>query len=289
MVTNNVVHDARNTQYGGGITVFGSATNTKIYNNVVYNSTSSGIAARSNTKGDNISGTDIENNVVLNTCTAYNDEGAIYLQDLIASSTNLTIKNNFVRDYGSASTSMKGVYLDDGISNAAVMQNIVVGTGQYAVAVHQGKSNKIQSNLIDIGGAGNQQLMLYQDNSPKKTLTNMSGNSFSSNIVVNTGSTVAYAFEAIICCSTEDPTVQNDVYHNYSGGPINYQGDPNNVPTFSDSNPVFEDPQCSGWTYTIAYGSPVFNSPVSFPGIPGIWGPPGYAIPQTGTAPSCPH
>jgi hypothetical protein len=288
VVKNNIVHDFYNV-YGGGLSILGSTTNTKIYNNVLYNSTSRGIAAVADTKGDNISGTDIENNVVLNTCTASNDEGSIYLQDLVVASSNVTVKNNFVRDYGTAAASTKGIYLDDGLSNAMVTQNIVAGTGTYGAMIHQGANNKIQGNLIDIGGAGNQQLLIYQDNSPKKTLTNMSGNSFASNVVVNTGTTADYAFESIICCSTENPAVQNDVYKNYSGGPVNYQGDPNNVPTFNDGNPVLEDPQCSGWTYNIAYGSPVFNSPVNFPGLPGIWGPPGYLIPHTGTAPSCPH
>jgi hypothetical protein len=35
--------------------------------------------------------------------------------------------------------------------------------------------------------------------------------------------------------------------------------------------------------------SPVLAAPVSFPGLMGGWGPPGYVLPETGTAPSCPH
>jgi hypothetical protein len=35
--------------------------------------------------------------------------------------------------------------------------------------------------------------------------------------------------------------------------------------------------------------SPASNPPVSFPGIVGGWGAPGFGLPQSGTAPSWPH
>jgi hypothetical protein len=111
----------------------------------------------------------------------------------------------------------------------------------------------------------------------------MTGNDFTSNIITSTGSSVAKAFRADTVSGNAVPTVHNNVYFNYSGGSINDTGD------FTDSNPMYENPQCSGWTYTIVSGSPVFSSPVSFPHISGGWGPPGYTIPQRGTAPSCPH
>ncbi|TPV97865.1 MAG: hypothetical protein USCAAHI_02720 [Beijerinckiaceae bacterium] len=64
------------------------------------------------------------------------------------------------------------------------------------------------------------------------------------------------------------PTITNNAYHNYAGSAINSGG------SYSDANPVSEDPQLSCWVYNIASGSPVFSSPVSFPGLPGGWGPP---------------
>jgi hypothetical protein len=300
VVKNNIVHDFYN-RYGGGIHVLGTATNTKIFNNAVYNSTSRGINATADSPrvggvGDNISGTDIENNVVLNSCLRQSDDGAIYVQDdyYPPASTNITLKNNFVRDYGSVSGFNKGIYLDDGLSNAAVTQNIVAGTGQWAVQVHGGSNVTITGNLFDIGGSGNQQVLFYQCSpgdfrttcpgaGTPGGLTTMTGNDFTSNIIISTGSSVAKAFRADTVKGNAVPTVQNNVYFNYSGGSINDTGD------FTDSNPMYENPQCSGWTYTIVSGSPVFSSPVSFPHISGGWGPPGYTIPQSGTAPSCPH
>src|ERR1019366_3633420 len=300
VVKNNVVHDFFN-RYGGGIHVLGTATNTKIFNNVVYNSISRGINATADSPqvgsvGDSISGTDIENNVVLNTCSRNSDEGVIYLQDdyYPPASTNITVKNNFIRDYGSASRFTKGIYLEDGLSNATVTQNIVAGAGQWAVQLHGGVNVTITGNLFDIGGLGDQRVLFYQCSigdfsstcpaaGTPGGLTTMPGNSFTSNIMVNTGSSAAKAFATDLVSVDQLPTIQHNVYYNYSGGAPNDTGD------MTDSNPIYKDPQCPGWTYTIASGGPVFSSPVNFPGIPGGWGPPGYKIPQTGTGPSCPH
>jgi hypothetical protein len=80
-------------------------------------------------------------------------------------------------------------------------------------------------------------------------------------------------------------TIQNNAYWNYAaGGPVSSNGT-----VASDSSPITEDPQLSGWTYEIASGSPVYNSPVNFAPIVGGWGPTGYVIPESGVAPSSPH
>lgn len=79
------------------------------------------------------------------------------------------------------------------------------------------------------------------------------------------------------------PVVKNNFYHNYVGTSVNSGG------VYSDSHPVTGDPLINGWTYTISGSSPAFNSPVSFSGLPSSWGPPGFVVPQTGTAPSNPH
>ncbi len=42
----------------------------------------------------------IANNVVLSTCLLVRDCGSIYVQDTNATSTNIRISNNFVRDSG---------------------------------------------------------------------------------------------------------------------------------------------------------------------------------------------
>jgi hypothetical protein len=81
----------------------------------------------------------------------------------------------------------------------------------------------------------------------------------------------------------QDPlTVSNNDFFGYDGATVAGGG------SYPDTNSVSEDPQLSCWSYDIASGSPVFSPPVSFPGLQGGWGPPGYSIPQTGTPPSSP-
>jgi hypothetical protein len=124
----------------------------------------------------------------------------------------------------------------------------------------------------------------------------MEGDTFTGNIVISnftgglrttvSGVTGHAYFES----TPADPmgssyTIQGNAYWNYaSGGSVWSNGT-----VTSDSSPITKDPQLSGWTYDIAGGSAVFSSAVNFAAIVGEWGPPGYVIPQTGTAPSFPH
>jgi hypothetical protein len=277
-IENTVVHDISNID-GAAIGAWG-ATNVKIYNNLIYNVTSKAIAAEATQSGDVYSGTDIEHNVILNANSTNQDNGAIYLQDLNGgASTNITIKDNFIRDYGSAGAFSKGIYLDDGASNTTITGNIIAGAGQFAVQYHGGDNNVVSGNIIDLGSSGNQFAAIYQT-SPSETINNMAGNTFTDNIIINSGSSVQPAWYDL-SGGADKPTVADNVYFNVSGGPTSTSGG-----SIGDSNPVFENPELSGWTYSIATGSPVFNGPVNFSGIIGGWGPPGYVIPQTGTAPS---
>jgi hypothetical protein len=113
----------------------------------------------------------------------------------------------------------------------------------------------------------------------------MTGNVFAHNIVISasTGSGAGFAGGIL----TANPmNISNNTYYNYVGSSIKSTG---NVAAGSDTHPVYENPQLSGWNYHTATGSPVFNSPVQFPGITGGWGPPGFVVPSNGTPPSCPH
>lgn len=299
VIKNNIVHDFYN-RYGGGIHVLGTATNTRIFNNLVYNSTARGINATADSTqvrsvGDNISGTDIENNVVLNCCTNHSDEGAIYLQDdyYPPASTHIIVKNNFIRDYGKASMFTKDIYLDDGLSNATITENVVSGTGEWAVQLHGGSNDTITGNLFDIGASTKQRVLFYQCSPGDFSnicpgagtpggLTTMTGNLFTSNIIVSSGTSIAAAFGADLVSGDALPVFRNNIFYNYSGATFEDER------SLSAIRPIFRNPLCSGWTYSIAPGSWVFMPPVNFPGIPGKWGPPGYRIPHTDTAPSCP-
>jgi hypothetical protein len=81
-------------------------------------------------------------------------------------------------------------------------------------------------------------------------------------------------------------TIQDNAYFNYAGTSVASTGTGG---AGSDASPTTEDPGISCWAPSLASGSPVTGAPVSFPGITGGWGPPGFVMPETGTAPSWPH
>ncbi len=120
----------------------------------------------------------------------------------------------------------------------------------------------------------------------------MSGNVIQRNIIVSGCSQTGqgYGGQSVAAGST---IPSNNFYHNYVGSSIVTTG---NGGMSSDTNPVqpgsLTGTPINCWAPTIAAGSQPTASPVSFPaGLVGGggWGPPGFVIPQTGTAPSWPH
>jgi hypothetical protein len=276
----------------GGIVGTMSVPNTTVTNNVVINQNGRGISfvSAGPHSGVTYSGLRITNNVVLNSNSLNLDSSAIYLQDAGTKTTGILVSNNFIRDYGTSSDRRKGIYLDDGLSNATVSGNIIAGLGAYAFQYHGGHNDIITGNIVDLGSAPHT-VVAYQwsgINSP------MPGNSFTNNIIISAaaaGVQDGYFTGRGTFPGGNDQllTVNNNAYYNYAGGPVDSGCGYSSPVCIKDTNSVTVNPQLSGWTYTIAPGSPVFNSPVSFPGIAGGWGPPGYVIPHTGTPPSSPH
>jgi hypothetical protein len=76
-----------------------------------------------NVNGD-MSGLNISNNMVYNTCTGLADCGAIYTQDVNATATGVQIKNNYVRD---GEQYRVAIYSEYCMSNVTVSQNVIVG------------------------------------------------------------------------------------------------------------------------------------------------------------------
>jgi len=306
--TSNVVHDLTAAAWGAGAVATVCAPGTLIENNYMYNLayTSTYLLAQSHCPGG-ISNIVVSGNVIENSCTwpavhgFGNDQnggdcGAIYLQDKMTSSTNAQVVNNYVRDvnissggagdYGSNGRDgccAIGVYLDDGTSNVTINGNIIAGIMSGCVQMNNAENNVITGNICDLADSAYQSIVIYGWGN--RTLKTMDGNVFEHNIVISGSSGEGSGFYG--STRTPDPmSISNDTYYNYVGSSIKTTG---NSAVGSDSNPVYENPQMSGWKYSIAKGSPVFNSPVSFPGIIGGWGPPSFAIPKNGTPPSCPH
>jgi len=297
----------------GGISL--SGPNSTIANNYVHDIGSQGIASYAYYAGQSINGTVIKNNVVLRAVQRMSDGGAIYTNMHSGIQTDyVTITNNYVADQGSANTwGVHGIYLDDLSSNVMVTGNVVApptagtGTGsgsQYgtnaisAFLDNSGNHNTVSGNIVDLGSSGYVSTIVFYYDSAELHDVGMDGDTFTGNIVIsnftggvktNVSGVTGYAYFENTPAVGQDPkgfsyTIRSNAYRNYAGGPISSSG-----PVTSDSNPITEDPQISGWDYTIAGGSPVFNSPVNFAPIIGGWGPPGFVIPTAGSAPSAPH
>jgi hypothetical protein len=265
-----------------GIQCYG-CHNATITNNVVHDMASFGISFN-NVNGD-ISGLNISSNVVYNTCTGLADCGAIYAQDLNATATGIQIKNNYVRDgntFASAGNTGSAIYLDDCMSNVSVTGNVLTGkNGLNTTHIHGGSNDVFTGNLIDLATFGQKTMALQTSSGTGCSAGTMSGNQFQNSVIISGGGGGGY--NVLSGSPVNAPAITNNAYHNYAGSAISSGG------SYSDANPVSEDPQLACWIYSLASGSPVFNTPVSFPGLTGGWGPPGFVIPTTGTPPSSPH
>jgi hypothetical protein len=315
-ITNNIIKNGYTTANdgwaGGGLWAQGQVTNLTVANNVVTNQYGSGIRVGSNGAGgspnDNISGLRVKNNVLLVTDQYPGDNGTIYVQDQNFASTNMAITNNFIRDYqtnpsiknSNPNTRDVAIYLDRGASNVTVTGNIIANTANAVVGstsvsstqaffLGSGHNNTITGNIIDLGNDGyilNLAYEYYYSTDPA-----MTGNSFTGNLFVGnwSGAQESYAlgvgpvgYARGAPAPPVDPTCTHNLYFNYGGGTFRTNGN-----GFSDASPVTgQDPLITGWTYSLPANSPAFSTPVGFPAIAGGWGPPGYAIPQSGTTPS---
>jgi hypothetical protein len=159
---------------------------------------------------------------------------------------------------------------------------VVTGrNGSNTLMIHGGSNNHQIGNLIDLGTYAQHDAVWQTSGVFGCSNAAMSGNEFTDNIVIGTGG--GGGFQLLSGSPQNAPTIANNDYYSYGSTPISSGG------SYSDSTPVTVDPQISGWTYTIASGSPVLSAPVTFPPLVGGWGPPGYVLPETGSAPSSPH
>jgi Ca-dependent carbohydrate-binding module xylan-binding/Protein of unknown function (DUF1565) len=290
-----------------GAIMIDNATNTLIENNYIHDTVGNGITLMAFNAGDSINGSVITGNVVENTVQSEGDEGAIYIsmRDSGTSGGHVTISDNYIADTGSSATgttgdagNVEGIYLDDNASNVTITGNTIAPltitaeslNNSSAIFIHNGADNTITGNIIDLGSSGEVAAVNWGEDGGNLG-QGMSGSTFTNNIVLSdfTGAlqTLSSGVTGEVFFENggqpaSDFTIANNVYYNYASGGQAYS----NGNLVSDSNPVVENPQISGWTYTIASGSPVFSSPVSFTAIAGEWGPQGFAIAETGTTPS---
>jgi len=245
--------------------------NATIAHNYIHDIASFGISI----SGGSTSNLVYDSNVLQNTCTQIRDCGALYTQDTpTGASTGQIMVNNYVRDgvtfSGTAGGWGSSVYLDDCASNWTIKGNVLAGNnGTNNFMIHGGNHISVTGNILDLDGQNVSLARFQSSGCPAIT-----GNTFQGNIIISNGSAGGYnGF-------TGNVTTQNNAYFNYDGGTLLSSG---------DSNPVVENPSLSCYSYLLSTGSLAKNSPVSFPDLYRGWGPPGFTINQTGTAPSSPH
>jgi len=273
----------------GGIEFFDSTPNSTISHNYVYDMPYNGIGITTWFSADDpIGGSVIEGNVVINTVHA-TDGGAIYVGmhgGYQAPTNGVQILDNYVSDYGGPGVGgVAAIYLDDNANNVLVSGNVIgpaaPGSGNSSRAdyeafeIHNGHDNHLTGNIVDLGSTGGEQVALYFQDSG--SIAGMAGNTLTNNVIVanysgneSTQSGHAYSENG----TASDYTIQNNIYFNYGGGHA-----PTTGTVKSDTNPIIENPEISGSTYSIAAGSPVFGARVNFTPIVGGWGPPGFVIP----------
>lgn len=285
-ITNNIIHDGGYDTSpifatgGGAVYGEGDIPSTTVTNNAIYNISAFGIAAFSGftPPSGNVGSLRIANNVVISVCLLLTDCGSLYVHDENTTARNISITNNYLRDSGTSRAAGRSIYLDDGVSSATVADNISTGIFKWAFTIHGGSNNTISSNIADMTD-GNE-ILLYQ---ARAGMTGMTGNVVRANLIISGGGGGWYEGGATIGAQ---PTIRDNVYHQYAGLPPNAGG-------FSglsgDASPIFADPQLSCWTYALASGSSVYSAPALFVSLLRSWGPPGYRIPTTGTPPSQPH
>jgi hypothetical protein len=302
----NIVHHLTAAAWGAGAISTMCAPGTVAKNNYIYDVAYSGteLETRADCPGG-ISGDVVSGNIIENSCTwpaapgFGNDQnggdcGAIYFDDKISpASTEIQVVNNYVRDVnlssrgagnngknGKGGCCAVGVYLDDGTSNVTVTGNIIAGITSSCFHLHGGDNNSITNNICDLANSEYQSIVIYQQS---KARHEMSGNSFSNNIVLSASKSGGSGFVGY-----ESPpnaiAISNNVYFNCSGHKVKSAGTGG---AGSDSSPLFENPRVSGWTYSISEESPANKDPISFQRIKGDWGPPNLKFPQQGTPPSC--
>jgi len=297
---------------GVAIDVEGLVNDTVVANNYVHDNNCRGIDLRntdliSGAVGD-FSGSVVKNNALLNNMLTASDGAAIYVWNPNSfKSSQWTVTNNFIRDYSSTSNSGHAghaLYCDYECSNGTWTFNVITGSSNaVAFITNDGKNNAFQYNVFDLNSQNltavwmTESFDIHHQGTP--------GNVWKNNIIIakspalpevtGTGLSLGTNYSA----QNNGSPAPNPVAPAYGSNyyvQLDTNGPEYNAGTsafgFSDnSNPTFTTSSAFGlqcWDYELVAGSPVTQAPVSFPGLPGGWGPPGFTIPHTGTAPSIP-
>jgi hypothetical protein len=274
----------------GFVEAGGNVPNLTIANNYFHDCNSQGInVANSNDvlshprPGDTIGGLRIINNIVANASQVVTDTGAIYVQDLSHTDTNLLISQNYIV-FGAVTVDAHGIYLDQATSNMVVTSNIVWGGSQggndvNCCFVSCGKNNHIYNNVFDVGSSAKMMAAVVISN-PTGPITDMSNNIIERNLVIfrfagsqQTSAFTYTGFTYVVTGAVAQAVFTNSDYFNFQGGAALSTGPNNN----SDSSPLFINPgfSASDHTFQVPLGNALLSAPLNWVNINLSWGPVG--------------
>jgi len=269
----------------GGISFYGPVGMT-ISHGVIHDTNSWGINITNPGSGSVLTNPHIDHMAIWNTCTAQADCSGIYQVDATRQTgTGAQWTNNYIRDANTFATLGSGfgsaMYADDCATDILATGNVITGRNgsNTAMLFHGGRNVRVNNNLIDLSTLG-QSIVAFQTTTCPVN-SNMDGNQVEHNIVISGAAGGGY--NILSGSPPTAPTITANFYHNYGSGTLSSGGN------YTDASPTTGDPKLTCWSYVIDPTSPVFSAPVSFTDFDRTWGPPGFVIPQTGTAPSSPH
>jgi hypothetical protein len=315
--TNNVVHDGTTgSEIGGGGSAIEVANSVlTATHNYVYNMQGTAFDVIADT--GNYDGMVISYNFIENVCQNLGDCGCIYIANpnTTTASTSATVTYNYCRDVyptgsGTAGNGNQGVtlpagqclYLDEAGSGVTFEYNVCTGLMAWFTMIHGGSNNTISYNILDQGADGGPAIT-YTQSYPGYAGSTGTGNVFSNNIIIQNNapnSANLGTYSHVFSGSATPVTVNDNFYYNYSSSNYYYlcNADSGCSPNVGqDATPTTgADPLIHCYGAIISASSAVGNSPTSFDilGIPanwdtpGFWGPPGFTVTRTGTAPSWP-
>jgi hypothetical protein len=291
--------------------------NTRIANNYVHDVGRNAIASYGTPMVDSWSGCVIENNVLLRTVQSTADEGAIYIwsSNQLPTPNSCTIRNNFIRDYGSSGEYQgtlqygilaHGIYLDNGYNGATVTGNVIGPPTAGALSAtnsndtanvifntddlsdDKGGDNALVNNIIDLGASSYDAAFLGGGvYTPTTTIAdNVVLSNYAGAQQANSSGTSGDTYFPY--ASASDVSIANNTYVNYGGGSANTSANLGPGDT-SPQRPTAAQLQCSGYLYGLGAGSVVYGPPMNFKPIAGGWGPAGFPSSKlASTNHSCP-
>ena len=241
VIDSNTIRNIYSTGWNqGGIVLLDSFVNGHVTHNLILNSQYAGIMA-GNAVGDRITNMLIDSNVIYNTCTLVVDCGAIYADDRSHASTGVVINNNVIGQYGSVRTQAAAIYLDQLLSFAKITNNIIYGSGNYAVMINGGDHNSFSNNVFDISLASS----LARYSNLGNSSYSMTGNSVSCNIVYSSAASPVSLWTKL--GGEANPAVSRNLYWKTSGTLPNLGAIIDTAPTVA--NPGFVNPAAANYAF----------------------------------------